>query len=93
MDECQVNMTIKAWGRQNFKNMWKDIYYQGPLQLLMPVLVHNELDHKLRSGHNITNDQRISTDDSAFEMSIRLFLDQYPTKNSFSDGKRELVEN
>jgi hypothetical protein len=26
-------------------------------------------------------------------MSIRLLLDQYPTKNAFSDGIRELVEN
>jgi len=53
MDECQFSMTIKAWGRENFKNRWKDIYYQGPLQLLMPVLVHNKLHHMLRSGHNI----------------------------------------
>ena len=59
----------------------------------MPVLVRNEFYHMLRSGHNIWNDQRISIEDSASEISIRLLLDQYPTKNAFSDGIRELVEN
>jgi hypothetical protein len=33
------------------------------------------------------------TKESVSEISIRLLLAQYPTKNAFSDGIRELAEN